>query len=338
MEMVSKLWRTLTLSALVAALAITAGCGASGGKEGPAKTAPGAAAKTSANGAITVVDDAKRTIQLAQPARRIISLYSGHTENLFSLGLNDAIIGVSESETYPPEVKNKAAFDYRADAEKVIAAKPDLVLIRTTVFERNRDFVDKLEQVGIPVVALFPENLDDFYRNMDILGTLTGRQAEAETCKGEMKQRLADFDAIARSIPENQRKRVFLEATKDPVKTVTSDSMAALVLQKAGAINVAADAKAVKEGSSIASYGDERLLTKAGEIDVYLAQKGVMNRVTEQEIYQRPGFEAIKAIKEKQVYLIDGDMISRPTMRLLKGIEELGQRLYPDYYSNIKGK
>jgi len=47
-------------------------------------------------------DESGSRITVKEPFKRIISLYGAHTENLFSLGLDLEIIGVSENEAYPP--------------------------------------------------------------------------------------------------------------------------------------------------------------------------------------------------------------------------------------------
>ncbi|MDD4571827.1 MAG: hypothetical protein PHN47_05025, partial [Clostridia bacterium] len=55
------------------------------------------------NAAIQFIDDDGRNIALDSPCQRIISLYSAHTENLFTLGAGDLIIGVHDTSIYPPE-------------------------------------------------------------------------------------------------------------------------------------------------------------------------------------------------------------------------------------------
>jgi iron complex transport system substrate-binding protein len=47
-----------------------------------------------------------------------------------------------------------------------------------------------------------------------------------------------------------------------------------------------------------------------------------------------PGFKTIKAVDEGQIYLIDEQIVSRPTMRLLDGIYNIGKILYPVDFSN----
>ena len=94
------------------------------------------------------------------------------------------------------------------------------------------------------------------------------------------------------------------------------------VLETAGGINIAKDAIQVRK-TNIAAYGKEKILSKAAIIDVYLAQKGRMNPVTVEEIKNEPGFQVIKAIKNNRVFLIDEMIVSRPTLRLLKGINTI---------------
>jgi iron complex transport system substrate-binding protein len=39
---------------------------------------------------------------VSAPATRIISVYSAHTENLFSSGLDQEVLGVGTADIYPP--------------------------------------------------------------------------------------------------------------------------------------------------------------------------------------------------------------------------------------------
>ncbi|MBW2684018.1 MAG: ABC transporter substrate-binding protein, partial [Deltaproteobacteria bacterium] len=82
--------------------------------------------------------------------------------------------------------------------------------------------------------------------------------------------------------------------------------------------------------TNIADYGKERILKHAAEIDIFLAQNGRMNPVTRQSILDEPGFIAIKAVKENNVYLIEESLVSRPTFRILEGVEKLNGIFFPE--------
>jgi iron complex transport system substrate-binding protein len=131
------------------------------------------------------------------------------------------------------------------------------------------------------------------------------------------------------------KKRVYFEAIHSKMKTFAPDSMAIFALETAGGINIAWDAKPVRN-TNIAYYGKERILSRGPQIDVYLAQVGVMNKPTMQLITEEPGFQTIKAVAQGEVYFIDEQIVSRPTLRLLEGIYNIGKILYPMDFSNQK--
>lgn len=283
---------------------------------------------------IEITDSEGKVIKMQKAAERIISLYSAHTENLFSLGLDREIIGVGSSDVYPPAVKQKKVFDYKEDPEKIIAAKPDLVLIRPFIRKSAPDFVKALEGAGINVVSLYPEKFEEFEEYIRKLGILTSKTDKAEELLKEFKKEIDEIHSRTKDI--NPKARVFFESTETEYRTITKDSMAAKAIEIAGGINIAADALPVSETSSIASYGSERIIEKGGKIDVYVSQTGAMNAGgNPRSISIRPGFSAIKAVKEGRVYNIDEKLVSSPTFRYAKGVRELARMFYPDIFDDL---
>ena len=128
----------------------------------------------------TVLDQSGRRTVVDRPFRRIISLYGAHTENLFSLGLDREIIGVSRHENFPDRALTKPVFSYHDDPEKFIAARPDLVLIRPMIDRGYPQFVAMLEKAGITVVSLQPATIDDMFTYLTVLGILTGKRDRAD--------------------------------------------------------------------------------------------------------------------------------------------------------------
>lgn len=281
--------------------------------------------------AASFVDEAGRTITVVKPFSRIISLYPAHTENLFSLGLDREIVGVSMHEDYPAAALTRPTFDYRGDAERIMAARPDLVLIRPMIERSHPQLLAKLREAGITVVSLQPISIDETYTYWRQLGMLTGREAAAEGMVTRCQKELAAIDRIGAKIPEAKRQRVYFEAIHAKMKTFAPASMAIFALEKAGGINVAADAERVRE-TNIAAYGKERILAKAAGIDVFLAQQGPMNKVEVATIVNEPGFAAIKAVQEGRVMLVDEELVARPTLRLAEGIRRIGRMLYPNHF------
>lgn len=281
--------------------------------------------------AASFVDEAGRTIIVTKPFSRIISLYPAHTENLFSLGLDREIVGVSMHEDYPPAALTRPTFDYRGDAERIMAARPDLVLIRPMIERSHPQLLAKLREAGVAVVSLQPVSIDETYTYWRQLGMLTGREAAAEGMVTRCQKELKAIDRTVAKIPEAQRQRVYFEAIHAKMKTFAPTSMAIFALERAGGINVASDAERVRE-TNIAAYGKERILAKAATIDVFLAQQGPMNKVEVATIVNEPGFAALKAVREGKVFLVDEELVARPTLRLPEGIRQIGRMLYPQHF------
>ena len=277
----------------------------------------------------TIVDQSGREIEVREPFQRIISLYGAHTENLFFLGLDQKIIGVGKNDLFPPQAETKQPFSYHDGPEKFLAARPDLVLIRPMISRGYPNLIDRLLRSGIETLSLQPGSPEDMFTYWSILGVLTGKQAEARDMVERFEKAVRAYRALSDPIPN--KKKVYFEAIHSRMKTFSQGSMALFVLDTAGGINVATDARPSR-GTNIAHYGKERILSHARDIDVYLAQKGPMNSISAADIRQEPGFHLIRAIQEGSVFIVDEKIVSRPTFRLLNGIQRIGSILYPDLF------
>lgn len=284
--------------------------------------------------AISFQDDDGSQINLNTAATRIISLYSAHTENLYSLGSGDLVIGGHTTCIYPADAASTATYSYNGDSEYVIAAEPDLVLIRPFISRKAPDFLAELKKAGITVVSLYPESFDEFPDYMSKLGLLVGKEEKAAELLAGFNQTLADISQRTASVSEKQT--VFFESTEANIRTVSPASMPARAIAFAGGINLAQDAKPITEGSSIAPFGAEKVLENADNIDVYISQRGAMNAGGNlKSIHERPGYDTIKAIQNDRVYLINEKLLSSPTFRYVKGVHEVARFLYPELMDSI---
>ena len=277
----------------------------------------------------TVTDSERRTLVFDRPFTRIVSLYPAHTENLLRLGLDREIVACSPADRALPD---RPRVQFQDDPERILALKPDLVLIRPMISRGYPNLVRILEQHRVRVVSLQPTTADELFAYWQDLGALTGREAEAQRMIADFGRSLARITAELRPIPAEGRKRVYFESIHRQMKTFAPGSMALFVLESAGGVNVAADAARMRE-TNIAAYGKERIIARADEIDVYLAQRGRMNPVRVEDITGEPGFAVIRAVREHQVFLVDEELVSRPTPDLLDGIVRVRALLYPELFA-----
>lgn len=284
----------------------------------------------------TITDLAGRVISVERPFQRVISLYPAHTENLASLGLDKEIIGIANEDDHPGRLLDRPRFSYRSDPERFIAARPDLVLVRPMIDRAYPQFITQLEQAGIVVVSLQPTSVEEIFDYWRTLALLVGKGDQAEVMIEDFQQESRRIHDLVRDIPEGKRPRVYLEAIHEKMKTFAPQSIATYVLAQAGGRNAAADAEQVRK-TNIAYYGKEQILARGEEIDLFIAQHGRMNPVTVESIHNEPGFQAIKAVRSGQVHLIEEQLLSRPTMRILEGMRRMAALLYPELSENITG-
>ncbi|WP_461834601.1 ABC transporter substrate-binding protein [Desulfothermus sp.] len=278
-----------------------------------------------------LTDDGGRHIKITNPYNRIISLYPAHTENLCALHGYKYIVGISISDTYPPYILKKPKFSYHFGVERFLVVKPDLVLIRPMIEFGYPNLIKKFKKENIAVISIQPNNISSLYSYWMALGLIIGKRENAQQIIADFKDTIEFFHSINKKI--KHKKMVFFESIHRKFKTFAPDSIPMFVLKSAGGINIAQDAYEVRN-SNIADYGKEKILSHASEIDVFLAQRGRMNRIRIKDIKKEPGFNIIKAVKNNEIHLVAEEVTSRPTIRLLMGIYEIGHILYPTYYDN----
>jgi iron complex transport system substrate-binding protein len=97
---------------------------------------------------VVLQDDWGRTVQVASPTWRIVSLSPANTEIVFALGLEERLIGVTSYCNYPPgaQAKEKIGSVTEINLERVIRLEPDVVLAGSLT---PREVVGKLEELGL---------------------------------------------------------------------------------------------------------------------------------------------------------------------------------------------
>src|SRR4030043_1465843 len=89
-------------------------------------------------------DEVGREVTFPFPPKRIVSLAPNITEILFSLGLDEEVVGVSIHCNYPEKAKDrvKVGSYISVDFEKITSLNPDLII--ATAAGNTRDMVDRL--------------------------------------------------------------------------------------------------------------------------------------------------------------------------------------------------
>lgn len=256
---------------------------------------------------------------------RIVSLYSGHTDNIIALGGVGRLVALSKNDE-PARLPELPRFALNVGAEALLAVKPDLVLMRTLVEKRNPGLRPVLERAGVAVRLIDPPSWDGFAAYLRELAPLVGAAPQAA------ERQFAQVCGEIRQAAEQRRgggpaPSVFVEAAARELHTCAPDSWAAHLIELAGGVNAAADAVPLRRGSAVAPWGLERVMKLiGGGLDVYLVQHGPMNRASLGEVKARPWAKALSGVT---VALIPEYCLSRPS---LLGLKEGGAGLVRIFY------
>ena len=245
---------------------------------------------------------------------RVVSLYPGHSDNIFAMGGKKILVALSENddEDLLPDLPRLSPRD---NAEKFLALKPDVIVTRSFAVRLNPNLYEILERAGVKIINSDPPSWNGFEDYLKTLGEALGLDYHGAIKKlNEIKNSGSGSSSGIYA---------FVEATSKEIHTCAPDSWAANLIALAGGINAAGEAKPLRKGSGIASWGTERVLKsyENKNLDVYIIQTGAMNHATVKDFYARDWAAALKGVK---VYEIPEKYLSRPSiLGLEKGLEIL---------------
>jgi iron complex transport system substrate-binding protein len=267
-------------------------------------------------------DEVGREVIVPFPPKKIVSLAPNITEILFSLGLDQEIVGVSTHCNFPEKAKGtvRVGSYISLDFEKIVSLKPDLII--ATAAGNTRDMVERLERFGFPTYVIFPKNVEDIIQSIGHLGKLVGREKEGVEIIQEMKTRRERVMELTRGLP---RPRVFLQIGEAPIVTVGKNSFADDLIRLAGGVNVTGNEKELYP-----RFGMEEILKRAPEVILISSMnpKGNYQKVLQE--WSR--WKTIPAVKNGRIHLLDSDLIDRPSPRIIEGLEEMARILHPEKF------
>lgn len=276
-----------------------------------------------------LIDDEGRPIRVGDPAQRIISLGPDITEILFALDLGESVVGVTDFCDYPEEAKSvqKVGTIFPGfSVETILDLEPDLVL------SVPGGVVGQLENAGLTVVVLKPPDIVGIYRDIGLVGQITGRQEEAEQLVNEMRRRV---DAVvAKTSTVSDKPTVFYEVDasldENSPYTAGQSTFQDALIDLAGGENIAT-------GPGWYVIDIEEILDTDPDI-IILGDWEFLNNPEYASAYEvviaRPRWKQLTALAENRVYAIqDADLTSRAGPRIVDGLEMLAMMIHPELFS-----
>lgn len=292
----------LTKAAWVAAIApliLLVACGSDADPiAGPATGSP---APESAGFPVSV-DAANGSVTIDTVPERIVSLSPTATETLFAIGAGDQVVAVDDQSDFPAEAPTTELSGYQPNVEAIAEYEPDLVLVSG---DGPSDLTEGLDSLGVAVIVQpSAADLDAAYEQIEAVGAATGHADDATALVADMQDRIAKVIA---NLPDGPPLSVFHELGPD-LYTASSDTFIGQVYAELGLVNVA-DEAADQAGSPYPQVSAEYLLTS--DPDLVLLADNECCGVTPEQVAERPGWDALTAVQNDAVVVVNEDIASR---------------------------
>ena len=261
--------------------------------------------------ALQVTDDRGVMLSFSQPPQRIVSLLPSLAETVCELGHCGRLVGVDRYTDYPASLQKLPQVGGGLDPniEAIVALKPDVVLMA-----KSSRAAERLEALGIKVMALEPKTYADVQRVMLKLGQLL----EVPDAQRVWRAIDAGVSAAAQSLPEQVRgTRVYFEVNQGPY-AASEASFIGETLTRLGVKNI------VPAKLGPFPKLNPEFIVRANPDLIMVGQDSADGMA------QRPGWHSIRAVRERRVCIFPAEqanVLVRPGPRMAEAARLMAQCL-----------
>ncbi len=283
------------------------------------ESAPRGDSAAGADSAVSVVDDAGRTVTLPRPARRIVTLIPSATETLVELGAKSAIVGRTDYDLgLGVDSLPSVGGGLDPSVETIVSLRPELVIGWET--QGPAQLRDRLTSLGIPVFSIKTEDTTDVFRAIRNLGALTGRAPRADSLAARVR---GELEAVRRSVEGRPRPRVFYLVWKDPPTTAGPKTFITQVIQVAGGETVFPEATALWPAVSL----EELVRRQPDHVIVPVGEAGTAKL---EELRRTPGWRDLRGIQGERALVVPSVLMNRPGPSIGAAARRMRDALHPE--------
>jgi iron complex transport system substrate-binding protein len=225
------------------------------------------------------------------------------------------LVGVVEFTDFPEAARRLPTIGdaFRADYERIAELHPDLVLAWGSGTAPQT--LERLHSLGLRVVSLEPVGLDDIAAHLRIIGELAGTGAVAERAAQDFSARLATLRARYMT---HRSLRVFAQLADRPYVTITRRNFLGQAIDLCGGENVFADLPGLT-----AVVTTEAVLAMRPDVIVASNMSSGSVAGSSSALAEWKRWSEVPAVRNGNLFLVDADLLNRPSVRILDGIEKL---------------
>jgi iron complex transport system substrate-binding protein len=279
------------------------------------------------SGAFSITDDQGNIINFSSTVDSIVSLAPSNTEIVYFVEAGGKLIGRTDYCNYPEKVSSVESIGGYStpDKEKIVVLDPDVVLA-TGIHVSSGD-VDWLEEQGLTVVVIDPEDINDILDDILLVGKLTGNEDFAKEQVAGLEDRINHITGLTSKLNQNQRVSMLHVTWHDPLWTAGPDTFIGAVMDMAGGTNIFSDV------SGDVQVDTELAVTRNPEAITVVSSHGDYGQESYNYIVaQDSPFSTTAACINHKVMMIDGDLASRPGPRIVDALEQIAKFIHPELF------
>lgn len=245
----------------------------------------------------------------AEPAQRIVSLSPHLTELAYDAGAGDRLVGAVEFSDYPAEAQDlpRVGDAFRIDREILASLKPDLILAWAGGTPPST--VEQLTEDGYRVELI---ETRDPYEVADALETIAKLAGTSDVAAPKAREFRKELSRLRNAFAGRPAVRVFIQISPRPLYTVGSGQLIDSIVTICGGRNVFGEIRQlapIVTREAVIAANPQVIIAPGGEDGDVLGH------------WRRYG--QIAAVRENRLHAVDGDLISRQSLRLLEGARKV---------------
>jgi iron complex transport system substrate-binding protein len=264
--------------------------------------------------------------QLKSYPQRIITLAPHLSELVDAAGGAERLVSVSAFSNLPESVKQlPVTSDARSiDLEKMKSLRPDLIIYWLGgTSESQIQSIKKTFNKDVQFISVQPKKLIDIPTDIETIGKVLGTEAIAKMNADALRLKIAELSKKQQSTKQlstNQKNtdkrkvRVFYQVWAQPLMTLNQDHIIGDIIQRCGGEQLFAHEKVL-----VPTVSREAVIKANPEIIFTAVDSTKMN--TDWSMWS--SFPQLAATKNNAFIDLDGDIISRPSPRIMQGAEKI---------------
>ncbi len=273
---------------------------------------------------IMMEDDLGRLVSFEVP-KRVAVLIGSFTDSFLDAGGQDQLVAAAHDSwtSFDLDLEGVADLgDVKAIAqETLVATQPDLV-IASAKNESQKDLLDTLTALDIPVVYFDVSSFDDYLKTLERLCTIT--QNEEAYIQYGLEQE-AQIQAIQQKKRATTPKVLALRETGKGVSALEADNS---VL---GEMLKALQTENIAQEGGLSSLSMEVIQVEDPDIILYVAQGKDIETAQEmaKTLFSNPTWSHLRAVQEGKVYVLDQRLYNlKPNAHWAQALADLEALIY----------